>query len=73
MINFFNLHSKCDDDLISKTQEKSAGLLGEGKLPEEGAEMFSPSKEIINNILNFSRSYDAVETRSTGYVEMNLN
>lgn len=33
----------------------------------------SPSDMIINNILNFSRSYDAKKTKIVGYVEMNLN
>lgn len=32
-----------------------------------------PSKASIDNILNFARSYDVVETKSTGYVEMILN
>ena len=32
-----------------------------------------PSDRIIENILNFARSYDAFETKDVGYVEMNLN
>jgi len=38
--------------------------------PEKGN---SPSDRIIDNILNYSRSYDAKKTKSAGYVEMNLN
>lgn len=38
--------------------------------PENGK---SPSDRIIDNILNYSRSYDAKKTKSAGYVEMNLN
>lgn len=33
----------------------------------------SPSEKTIENILNFSRSYDVKETKSAGFVEMNLN
>ena len=34
---------------------------------------FEPSERSIENILNFARSYEVLETDSTGYVEMNLN
>lgn len=32
-----------------------------------------PSERSIENILNFARSYEVLETESAGYVEMNLN
>lgn len=32
-----------------------------------------PSGQTIKNILDFAQSYDIVETKSTGYVEMILN
>ena len=32
-----------------------------------------PSEQTIENILNFARSYEVVETEETGYIEMNLN
>jgi hypothetical protein len=32
-----------------------------------------PSDLVIENILNFARSYEAYETEDAGYVEMNLN
>lgn len=32
-----------------------------------------PSEQIVENILNFARSYDVYETQDVGYVEMNLN
>jgi hypothetical protein len=32
-----------------------------------------PSDRIIENILNFARSYEVFETEDAGYVEMNLN
>ncbi len=32
-----------------------------------------PSETSIKNILDFARSYDVLETESTGYVEMILN
>lgn len=34
---------------------------------------YEPSDQAIKNILDFAQSYDAVETKSSGYVEMNLN
>ncbi len=34
---------------------------------------FEPSERSVKNILDFARSYDVLETESTGYVEMNLN
>jgi hypothetical protein len=33
----------------------------------------TPSERSIENILNFARSYEVLETENTGYVEMNLN
>jgi hypothetical protein len=32
-----------------------------------------PSDLVIQNILNFARSYEAYETENAGYVELNLN
>lgn len=32
-----------------------------------------PSDRIIENILNFARSYEVCKTEKTGYVELNLN
>lgn len=32
-----------------------------------------PPDRIVENILNFARSYDVKETKEMGYVEMNLN
>jgi len=34
---------------------------------------FEPSKRSITNILNFARSYEVLETETTGHVEMILN
>ena len=34
---------------------------------------FEPSERSIKNILDFARSYEVLETESTGYVEMILN
>lgn len=39
-------------------------------MPDNGK---SPSDRVIGNILNFSRSYDVIKTKTAGYVEMNLN
>ena len=32
-----------------------------------------PSDRIIENIMNFARSYEVCKTKEAGYVEMNLN
>ena len=32
-----------------------------------------PSEQSIDNIMNFARSYEALETEETGHVEMILN
>lgn len=34
---------------------------------------FEPSERSIENILDFAQSYEVLETKSTGYVEMILN
>ncbi len=34
---------------------------------------FEPSERSIENIMNFARSYEVLETKSTGYAEMILN
>ena len=46
-----------------------------GSKPEEIVTKmdFEPSERSIKNILDFARSYDVLETETTGYVEMNLN
>ena len=32
-----------------------------------------PSDSVIENILNFARSYEVCKTKNAGYVELNLN
>ena len=45
-----------------------------GNVEDSLAKMdFEPSERSIKNILDFAKSYDTMETESTGYVEMNLN
>lgn len=36
-------------------------------------EMYEPAPESIDAILSFVRSYDVMETKSTGNIELNLN
>jgi len=43
------------------------------KISTEETYNLEPSEASIQNILNFARSYDVLETKQTGYVEMNLN
>ena len=51
----------------------SAKQLGE-QMNESLTKMdFEPSEQSVKNILDFAKSYDVLETESTGYVEMNLN
>ena len=33
----------------------------------------APSDRVIENILNFARSYEVCKTKKAGYVELNLN
>ncbi|VAW25112.1 hypothetical protein MNBD_BACTEROID01-829 [hydrothermal vent metagenome] len=42
-------------------------------LVEMGNEDFSPSNSSIDMILSFACSYDTLETKETGLIEMNLN
>lgn len=39
----------------------------------EATQMHSPSDASVKNILNFARSYDVIETKTTGHIEMILN
>jgi hypothetical protein len=74
MIYFFNLHQKYDDELIRNSKKENTGLLGEGKTKEEDEiVIYSPSDQVLKNILDFSKSYETVKTESSGYVELNLN
>ncbi|WP_297093570.1 hypothetical protein [uncultured Draconibacterium sp.] len=44
------------------------------KVEKETAEMdYEPSERSVQNILDFARCYEALETEETGYVEMILN
>ena len=42
-------------------------------LTELGAHQRVPSERTIKNILDFACSFEVMETKETGYVEMNLN
>lgn len=61
-INSFQ--SDCDD--LKNTEVEN--VIGTVKKTTNG-----PSEKSIKNILDFARSYDVLETKSTGYVEMILN
>jgi len=58
----------CNGKLISETESDVIGSVD----TSETANM-EPSQASIDKILNFARSYDVIETKSTGYVEMILN
>lgn len=36
-------------------------------------EIYEPAPESIDAIMNFARSYDVMETKSTGNIELSLN
>ena len=52
--------------------ESEEGVSG-NDLTEKGPAEESPSPRSIQKILDFARSYDVVETKTTGHVEMNYN
>jgi len=64
--------------LINRFQEESDSSLIDDEYADEifekaeRAEM-APSKQTINNILGFAKSYEVVETKTSGAVEMILN
>jgi len=69
LIYFVNhLKSECEADLTTKIDGLINNFLDE--LTENES---SPSDNSVNNILNFSRSYDVKKTKCAGYVEMILN
>ncbi len=50
------------------TVTESENMVDTTKTIENG-----PSEKSIKNILDFARSYDVLESESTGYIEMILN
>lgn len=60
--------NKCDVKFSSESESDSIQNID----TTEDVNM-EPSEASIKNILNFARSYDVVETKSAGYVEMILN
>jgi hypothetical protein len=59
-------------DLVSSFLEKEEKSLESSLTKMENAEN-APSEQTITNILNFARSYEVLETKETGYVDINLN
>ncbi|MEL7589367.1 MAG: hypothetical protein AAGU19_21815 [Prolixibacteraceae bacterium] len=60
--------------MISSSKEEKTGLFGEGSEEEDNGDVsYSPPDMIVSNILNFSKSYEAVKTVSSGFIELNLN
>ena len=51
------------------SQNRGADVIGNQLTAME----FEPSERSLENILNFARSYEVLETESAGYAEMNLN
>lgn len=63
-----NIQAKLDS-----FDEESMDLEFEGFLAKMEIAEKVPSDQTMKNILDFSRSYEVIETEKTGYVEMNLN
>jgi len=61
-INFFRAYSN-RNDIENRNND----------LNTTTAKRMEPSEESVKNILDFARSYDVLETKATGYVEMILN
>ena len=57
---------QADSDLFD--EEDLGDTLREMEKPEVG-----PSEQSIDDIMNFARSYEVLETEETGHVEMILN
>ncbi len=66
---FFVKNFLVSSELNSKNVKEVTG----NDLTEKGPAEAAPSAWSIQKILNFARSYDVVETKSTGQVEMNYN
>jgi len=58
--------SKCDHQIEAAEAETDFDTM-------EANHLKGPSEASIKNILDYARSYDVIETESTGYVEMILN
>jgi hypothetical protein len=56
----------CKNETVSETESVKVLDTAENVRME-------PSEAAIKNILDFARSFDVIETKSTGYVEMILN
>lgn len=52
---------------------KKQELLSEEIFSDFNDEIYEPAPESIDLIMNFARSYDVMETKSTGNIELNLN
>lgn len=52
---------------------KKQELLSEEIFNDFNDEIYEPTPESIDLIMNFARSYDVMETKSTGNIELNLN
>lgn len=65
LIYFVN-RFQADSDVFN--EEDLGNTFTEMAKPEVG-----PSEQSIDNIMNFARSYEVMETEETGHVEMILN
>jgi hypothetical protein len=72
MRNDFTLNS-----LINKFDQKADSFELDAEIEEllisMDIEDFTPQQSSINNILNFARSFDVLESNIAGMIEMNLN
>ena len=58
---------------LNSTSKKVVCSFSGDLFTEKNEKSFEPSKRSIDNILNFARSYEVLETETAGHVEMILN
>ncbi|WP_423127942.1 hypothetical protein [Gaoshiqia sp. Z1-71] len=66
-----NLFYTCQDGFCELGQKLKLEEIG--MLKKTGKKKYQPSKRVLQNILDFAKSFNTEETTSIGYVEMNLN
>jgi hypothetical protein len=67
LVKKFNCNSAQDPGLNIDSEAK------ELKEMKSAVSVSVPSAQTIRRIMDFARAYDVIETKTAGYVEMNLN
>ena len=67
---FFNSYQK---DQVAVRQFGLEGVKGDEMLSKLSESRFSPSRESVQKILNFAKSYEVLESRFTQHIEVIKN